>query len=381
MVNRRGRAVAREEGVRAWPRPARRMAQAAATVFGAVACLAAPPSAAAAVASAAWRVVASGNLATPFWAAESPDGLVTLGRVAVSTARLGYRGSGSVQVPTSVVLAATGQVLYRAPAGWAILNVAASTDGVILTTGPYDEVGQSVLLSPVWNLVAIPWFGQARVVLRGASQGARSGVTDLAATGEFWGAMILYTPPGGSHPSATFLAEGRFLHLGSMRLHYTAGGYLPTTLALNAQGGVVVGSLASFGSGAGEVPFPADAGVYAVWLQSGVLVPGPGGVYAVTAHAVVEVLAHGASRTVKRVAAPWSIAYVAGSGSGLIAVLDGPHGRVATWSVGGVPDPSGLTAAGGLQGLNLTGNGLAAVTIGFDRQGLVLRARSWSMPS
>jgi hypothetical protein len=352
-----------------------------AAVFAAVLAAAAtsPAAARAAAGAGGWRVVARGNVAGPFWAAESPDGLVTLGHTAVPAWELGYTGGGTVQVPTSVELVATGGVLFRVPPGWAILNVAASTDGVVLTEGPVSEVGESVLVAAVWHLVAIPWFGRARVAVSSAGHGAKSGVTDLAAAGEYFGATILYTPPGGRTPTATFLAEGRFDRPGAVSMHYTAGGYLPTTLALDVQGRAVVGSLAYFGTGGGDVPFPAGARVLAVWLHGGVLLPGPGGVYAVDAHAVERVEAHGRSATVRRFPAGETVAWAAGSESGLVVALTGQGGRIATWTLGGVPRGFGLAGAQGLEQITLTGNGAAAVALAFTRSGLELRVRGWPM--
>ena len=331
--------------------------------------------------SSPWVVVARGNLSTPFWSVESPDGLVTLGRESVAASRLGNSAHGeeNVSVPVSLVLSRTHRSFYRVPPGWAILDIAASSSGVLLTEGPIQELGATAFKATVWHLVSLPWFGQPRIRLSSAKHGGRTGIADLAVTGEFWGALILYTPAGGRVPSAAFLAEGEFDRSAILHIHYTAGGYLPTSLALTAQGEAVVGALAYFGSGVGDVPFPHGANVLAEWTASGVLVPGPGGVYAVNRTSVRKILAQGASRLIITFPTAETVSWVAGSASSLVVVLDRRGGPSALWVMGRRPRGFSLAGITGMDGITVTANGVALVAIGFARDGLVLRARGWPM--
>lgn len=328
-----------------------------------------------------WTVIARGNLSTPFWSAESPDGLVTLGRANVPASDLGSstRAEGTVSVPVSLVLASSGKAFFRAPKGWAILDVAASSSGVLLTEGPVHELGATALNATDWHLVSIPWFGKPRIDLSSAKRGGRTGITDLAVTGDYWGALVLYTPNTGRVPSAAFLAEGDYDRPQEMHIHYTAGGYLPTSLAFTPRGQAVVGALAYFGSGVGEVAFPSDAGVLAEWSGSGALVPGPGGVYAVTAHEVRRVESDKVGPVVARFPSTENIAWVAGSAATLVTVLERHGGGLRLWSLGTRPRGLDLAGISGLDGITVTGNGVSVVAISFARRGLVLEARGWPM--
>lgn len=326
-------------------------------------------------------MIARGNLSTPFWSAESPAGLVVLGRTTVAAANLGdgAHAEGTVSVPVSLVLESTGKAFFRAPKGWAILDIAASSSGVLLTEGPVRELGETALDATEWHLVSIPWFGRPRIEVSSAKRGGRTGITDLAVTGNNWGALILYTPAGGRVPSAAFLAVGEYDRPHEMHIHYTAGGYLPTSLAITPEGKVVVGALAYFGSGAGDVPFPSDAGVVAEWNGSGVLVPGPGGVYAVTAHEIRRVVSDTVGPVVARFPSDESVGWVAGSAGTLVAVLERHGGRMSAWILGLRPRGLDLAGVSGLDGITVTGDGVSVVTISFVRQGLVLEVHGWPM--
>jgi len=315
-------------------------------------------------AAAGTALAASGYVAPPYWAALTRAGLATPVYAKAPSAALGSSGGppGTLtQVPVGVEVTApngTARVLLKAPKGWAVVGVAASSAGIAAVEAPLASLVPTAPLGLPWRVVVSSLTGPARMAYAYTGKGGRLyAMPSVAASAGHWAAVAVGTR--GGH-GLSLLVTGAF---GSRAVAsaQVAAGIAPTRVAVGARGEIALYGLQETGHGAAPPSFPASLHVVDLWTGPGTLVSAPGGFLTVEGAAVVKVQGDGSTVPVASLPVGDTVTALSGDGTGVVFVLKTSLGAVSAWAIGVAPRSLADVASLHPTAVFLTSAGLVAV--------------------
>ncbi len=313
---------------------------------------------------------ATGYVTPPYWAAYTRDGVALLAYAKVASASLGTAGGpkgSQTEVPVGVRLVTakgtTLRSLITVPKGDAVLSVAATEDGVVVTAGPLADVtGVGAPSARPWEVIVSDLGGGQGVAWRYTPGHAAEAPPALGASGQHWAAI---TQAGSAKKalSQAVLAEGSFARPGSATIRTAATDMLPTAVAVEPNGDVGLYAIEFSGTRLHLPRFGAAAHVALIWTGHGVLVPAPGGFLTVEGNSVARPESGGRSLLLGKLPKDTAVVSLAGDGEAVVLLLSSRKGTFSTWAIGPAPKSLHTVLAIRPSDVFLTAAGLVGVTL------------------
>ncbi len=267
----------------------------------------------------------------------------------------------------------TGKGLVTLPKGEAVLAVAASETGLVVTAGPLVDLvpGTSASAHP-WQLIVAGLDGRQRTVWSYRPGGTLEAPPAVAAAGGRWAAVTQAARPK-APPTEAVLAEGSLAQSTRARPFTARSEMLPMAVAVAPDGKVALYDFEYAGASLRAPRFGPSAHVALVWTGHGTIVPAPGGFLAVEGTSVERPEAGGRSIPVGSLPKGTSVVSVSGDGQSVVLLLATRKHGLTTWAIGPAPKALDAILAIDPSALFLTSAGVVGVTL--DVHGRIVTVR------